>query len=126
MGQANPGFLYPSLILTSNMQRSLLFNVLAFMVVLAVAYPMSGAITERSSVARHEDEARGVYFPISYDNNKKCSEDDVILYPMLLKERSSALERSEDDVILYPMLFKERSSAVERSEDDAILYPMKQ
>ncbi|KAG1793750.1 uncharacterized protein BJ212DRAFT_1490311 [Suillus subaureus] len=122
------------------MQRSLLFNVLAFMVVLAVAYPMSGAITERSSVARREDEARGVYFPISYDNNKKRSEDDAILYPMLLKERSYKSERSEDDAILYPvllkersseddvilysMLFKERSSAGERSEDDAIFYPM--
>ncbi|KAG2086734.1 hypothetical protein BD769DRAFT_1681058 [Suillus cothurnatus] len=60
------------------MQRSLLFNALASMVILAVAYTMPGAIAE--PVAKREDVARGVYFPISYD--KKRSEEDAISYPM--------------------------------------------
>ncbi|KAG1856124.1 hypothetical protein F4604DRAFT_1685535 [Suillus subluteus] len=74
------------------MQCSLLLSALASMVVLAVAYPMSGAITERSS------------------------EDDAILYPMSLQERSPVVERCK--------YHDQRSSVAMRSEDDAILYPM--
>ncbi|KAG2031261.1 hypothetical protein BDR03DRAFT_973014 [Suillus americanus] len=88
------------------MQRSLLLSALASMVVLAVAYPMSGAITERSSVLeRCEDDA--ILYPMSL--KERSSEDDAILYPMSLKERSS-----EDDAILYPMSLKERSSVAMR------------
>ncbi|KAG1772734.1 hypothetical protein EDD22DRAFT_947300 [Suillus occidentalis] len=38
------------------------------MVALAVAYPMSG---EMMAVAKREEEARGVYFPISYEDKKR-------------------------------------------------------
>ncbi|KIK42007.1 hypothetical protein CY34DRAFT_12639 [Suillus luteus UH-Slu-Lm8-n1] len=51
------------------MQRSLLLNALASMVALAVAYPMSGEMM--GPVAKREEEARGVYFPISYDEKER-------------------------------------------------------
>ncbi|KAG2134402.1 uncharacterized protein EDB93DRAFT_1254522 [Suillus bovinus] len=57
------------------MQRFFLLNALASMVALAVAYPMSGEIMGPSVAKREdvapEDEAAGVYFPISYDDDDK-------------------------------------------------------
>ncbi|KAG2151841.1 hypothetical protein BD769DRAFT_1380706 [Suillus cothurnatus] len=53
--------------LTSNMQRSLL-SALAFMVVLAVAYPMSELLTNHAAVAKRdlEDQAIAEFWPITY------------------------------------------------------------
>ncbi|KAG1810539.1 uncharacterized protein BJ212DRAFT_1377350 [Suillus subaureus] len=63
------------------MRRSLLLNALASMVVLAVAYPMSGVDTGSFVAKRDSDEvAVAAFWPITYygDDDKKRTEDEAL------------------------------------------------
>ncbi|KAG1827228.1 uncharacterized protein BJ212DRAFT_39829 [Suillus subaureus] len=80
------------------MQRSLLLNALVSMVALAVAYPMPGVITGSSVAKRKNEAASGVYFPISYDDDKKRSEDEAlgVYFPISYDDDK---KRSEDEAL---------------------------
>ncbi|KAG2745727.1 hypothetical protein P692DRAFT_2060059 [Suillus brevipes Sb2] len=102
----------------------LLLNALTSMVALAVAYPMSGEMMGHSSVAkreeeagaiyrydekrsvRAEEEAAGVYFTITYDEDKKRAEDeeasaDFCCYD---DDRTGRSKRSEEEAVGYATL----------------------
>ncbi|KAG1782561.1 hypothetical protein EV702DRAFT_1275094 [Suillus placidus] len=109
------------------MQRSLLLNALASMVVLAVAYPIIIVINIQYhvAVAKREDEARGVYFPISYDDDKKRCKTKLLGSTSRLATTTTRSAATEDEAlgVYFPISYDDDKKRCNRGRGSWGLLP---